>query len=577
MAGSISILGLGSSALNADTIDQLKAADEKILLAPAQKRAERNIQQREDFQTLVDGLKGLQSTASYFADEISYLKRSTTVSGDGGTISAESGVSPQSGKIYVEQLAQRSILQSRGFATQNEIISASGGETLTIALGPDRFEIDITAGMSLSDLQETIRERTGGAIEASILNTGGDEPYSLVLKSKDTGSSNEVSVTSSSDTFDLGFTEIQKGQDAKFTYNGIAITRESNTVDDLLTGVTITLDQADEYINFEIKQNLSEMSDKFEEFVNSYNETMALVAELTDFDEESSTAASFQGDSRVNSIRTSLSGLIFKTSTLDMSMTEFGLDVTQDGVLTFNKADFEAKMAEDPEAFESFFRGNTEVKEAVSISGKVGYSYQSLTDAQDNSDQSTYLPIEEDVTVAYGSVNINGVALPEITLLASNTPEENTQLLVKTINSITLETGVKASVSGSGDKVILTNESGGEIDLSGATSDAVNYLGLSNSREIGSRDYTDGLFSDIDNYFEGLLVGEFSTLGLLESSLKSDTERLDEEIAKTTERINQRYEIMEAQFASYNSIIKQFESSFSALQMQIDTMTADKG
>jgi len=563
MAGSISILGLGSSALNADTIDQLKAADEKILLGPAQKRADKNIQQREDFQTLLESLKGLQSSASVFADELSYLKRSTTSSGDGGQVTAESGVSPQSGQIYVEQMAQRSILQTKGFATENEIISAAGGETLTIALGPDRFEVEITAGMSLSDLQEKINEKTDGAVEASILNIGGDDPYSLVLKSKDTGTDNVVSVTSDEETFDLEFTEIQTAQDAKFTYNGISITRDSNTIDDLLTGVTITLEKEDEYINFDIKQNLDEMSDMFEEFVNTYNESVALLNELTDFDVESGTAASFQGDSRVTSIRSTLSGMIFKTSTSEMSMTQFGLDVTQDGVLVLNKAAFESKMAEDPAAFEGFFRGNTEITEAITISEQVGYSAPGV-------------PIDEDVTVGYDSIKINDISLPEVTLLASNTPQENTLLLVKAINDISNDTGVKASVSGSGDKVILTNASGGAIELSGATADAVTYLGLSNGRVNGSRDYTDGLFSDIDGYFEGLLVGEFSTLGLLESSLKGETERLDDEIAKTMERISSKYEIMEAQFASYNSIIKQFESSFGALQMQIDTMTAKK-
>ena len=259
-----------------------------------------------------------------------------------------------------------------------------------------------------------------------------------------------------------------------------------------------------------------------------------------------------------------------------MSMTEYGLDVTQDGVLTLDKVAFESKMEEDPAAFEGFFRGNTTVKEAVTVSGKVGYSFQGLTDAQDNSDQSTYLPIAEDKTVAYGSVKINGINLPEVTLLASNTPQENTQLLVKAINNISNDTGVKASISGSGDKVILTNASGGEVSITDATNDVVNFLGLSNGQVTGSRDYTDGLFSDIDNYFNGLLVGETSTLGLLESSLKSDTKRLDEEISKTTERINTKYSIMETQFASYNSIIKQFESSFNALKMQIDTMTASK-
>lgn len=575
MAGSISILGLGSSALNADVIDQLKSADEEILLAPTQRRADKNIQAREDFQTLIDELKGLQSSASFFAEELSYLKRSTTNSGSGGSVTAQDGVTPQSGKIYVEQLAQRSIVQSKGFESANDII-ASGGETVTIALGPDRFEIDLTSGMSLSDLQETIRERTGGAVEASILNTGGEEPYTLVLKSKDTGADNQLSLTFSSEEADLGFTEIQAAQDAKFDYNGIAITRDSNTVDDLITGVTINLDQEDEYINFEIKQDLAQMGDKFEEFVTTYNETVDLLNELTDFDIETGDSGSFQGDTRVSSIRSELSRMIFDTTADGTNMTEYGLEVTQDGVLVFDKPTFESKMAEDPAAFEGFIRGNTEVKEAISVSDKVGYSMQEVNEIQDDGSVVTttqYLPIDEDVTIGYGSVKINGVALPEITLLASNTPEENTQLLVKTINDLYLQTGVKASVSGGGDKVILSNDSGGEIDISDATDEAKTLLGLNNGREVGSRDYTDGIFSDIDTFFEGLLVGEESTLGLLETSLKSETERLDEEISKTMERLDQKYSIMEAQFASYNSIIKQFESSFGALQMQIDAMS----
>lgn len=576
MAGSISILGLGSTALNADTIDKLKEADKKILLGPANSRAEKNVKQREDFTTLIDSMKSLKSSASVFADELSYLKRSTSYTGSGGTVTAEDGVSPQKGQIVVNQLAQRSVVQSKGFATENDIISANGGEIMTLTLGPDKFEIELTSGMSIADLQEAIVQRTNGAIEASILNTGGTDPYSLVLKSKNTGSENEVTVSIDSETLDLGFTEIQKAQNAKFTYNSIAIERGSNVVNDLITGVKITLEQEGEKINFEVKQNLSEMSDKFEEFVKTYNETISLIGDLTDFDNETKVSGSFQGDTRVTAIRSSITGILFNLSPNNDTITDFGLDVSQDGPLIFDKAAFEAKMSEDPAAFESFFRGNTKVTEAVTVGNKVGYFNKEVTDIGTGITSTLSLPIEEDVKIGYGSVKINGVALPEITLLASNTPQQNTQLLVQKINALTNQTGVVASVSGGGDKVILTNKGGGEVSISDPTGDAIAYLGLSTSTVTGSREYSDGLFSDLDNYFEGLMVGEFSTLGLLESSLKNNTSRLDEEISKTMERINQKYTIMEAQFASYNSVIKQFESSFSSLQMQIDQSVASK-
>lgn len=151
MAGSISILGLGSEALNADTIDKLKEADKEILLGPANRRAEENIQQREDFTTMIESLKGLQDSASIFADELSYLKRTTTYNGSGGSVMAEDGVSPQSGTIEVQQLAQRSVVQSKGFATQNDIKSKNIAAVMVTAKLPafgrqgDRIDIMVSS------------------------------------------------------------------------------------------------------------------------------------------------------------------------------------------------------------------------------------------------------------------------------------------------------------------------------------------------------------------------------------------------------------------------------------------------
>ena len=577
MAGSISILGLGSSALNADVIDQLRAADEEILLAPSNRRAEENIQQRQDFETLIQAMNKLSGSASTFADELTYLKRSTSYSGDGGTVTAENGINPMSGRIEVEQLAQRHVLQSKGFATQDSIVSGLGGETLTITVDGRDFDVEITAGMSLSDLQQAIVDRTDGAVEASILNTGGDEPYSLIFKSVKEGSDNTITVTSSDTSFDLGLTEIQAAQDAKFSYNGISITRESNKVDDLIFGVTIQLEEAGESINFEVTQDLDGMSDDFAEFVSTYNETVALLNDLTDYDEESGTAASFQGETRVNSIRTAMSRILFGTIGED-NMTQYGLEVGDDGMLIFDQSTFESAMNEDPAAFEALLRGETKVTEGLMISGAVGYTTETVNEIQADGSVlpiTRSVPITTDQTFAYGSLKINDISLPSITLLASNTPELNTQLLVSAINSISADTGVRATISASGDKVIMTNGSGGEITITGASADTASMLGLSNGRTSGTTEYSDGLFSEMESYFDSLLVGSESTLGLLETSLKNETDRLDEEISRVKARLDSRYSIMEAQFASYNSIIKGFESNFQALQMQIDAMSSD--
>jgi len=572
---SITSLGLGASALNQETIDKLRKADEAAMLKPIKDRVDKVIQQKEDFQTIVNSLKNLQTLGSYFSDELTYLKRSTSNSGNGGTVEAQSGVSPQSGKIFVEQLAQKSIYQSKGFAKTSDIISTKGGENLIISIDGKKYEIELSAGMTLNDLKEEINETTNGNIEASILNIGGDDPYTLVLKSKDTGKENEITITTTGDDTDFGFDEIQQAQDAKFDFNGVSITRDTNTVTDLMVGVTINLDKAGEYINFTISQDLNEMADKFEEFVNAYNDTATLLNNATKYDVDTGEVGSFQGESRINSIRGRITDFLFRTNSDGNALVNYGVSIDEKGILSFDKEEFISKMQEDTKAFEALLRGEKKITEASLITDKVGYEkIQEIK--SDGSVQYSYTPLSKDVTVAYASIRINGIPLPEVSFSASNTPEENTQILVKAINKIADNTGVTASVSASGDKVVLSEPTGGRIEISEVSEDAKKYFGFSETVKTGSVEETDGIFSDLDDYFDSTLVGEFSTLGLLEGSLKSESSSLEDEIDAVTKRLDDKYAIMTEQFAKYNQIIKQFESDFNSLKMQIDTMIAAK-
>ena len=574
---SISSLGIGVENYNLtqDTIDKLRKVDEEAMLKPVKKRVDKNLQQKEDYQTIVESLKILQTSSSYFGDELSYLKRSTTYSGDGGTIEANSGVLPSSGQIYVEQLATKSIFQSKGFAKTTDPISSSGDETLTMQVGDDTIEIDINAGMSLEELREEINSNSKDLVEASILNVGGDNPYTLVIKSKESGLDNEITINLSNEDSQLSFDEIQKAGDAKFDFNGVSITRSTNTITDLMVGVTINLQEAGEYINYSITQDLDEMLSKFEEFVETYNSVVSILNEATKYDVDSGESGSFQGDTTISSIRSQVNDIILGYADNGKSLANYGLDINEKGILSLDSAKFQEEMTNDPETFEAMMRGETKITEAVLTNGKTGYEKVEEINA-DGTTSYEYIPLQEDITIEYGSVRINGVPLPQIELLASNSAEENTQILAKAINDIADNTGVKATLSASGDRVILTEELGGRIEISEASEDAQKYLGFINTVSSGSVEYTDGIFSDLSDYFDSLIVGENSTLGLLGKSLDYDSKRLEEEIDAVTERLDKKYDIMAQQFAQYSKIIKQFESDFNSLKMQIDTLTAKK-
>ncbi|MBP6325428.1 MAG: flagellar hook protein, partial [Sulfurospirillum sp.] len=81
MASSISSLGLGSDGvLSYDIIDKLKAVDEKTQLDPIDAKLTTNQSKKTDLSVLTTLTASLKSVTSTLADEMSYLKRTTTVS-----------------------------------------------------------------------------------------------------------------------------------------------------------------------------------------------------------------------------------------------------------------------------------------------------------------------------------------------------------------------------------------------------------------------------------------------------------------------------------------------------------------
>jgi flagellar hook-associated protein 2 len=93
--------------------------------------------------------------------------------------------------------------------------------------------------------------------------------------------------------------------DARFTLDGIPITRSSNTVSDLIDGVTLRLnnqtnpnspDPASRTVSIKIDNDLDGMTKDIQEFLTAYNETIKFVEGQTHIDSETSKRAALAGD-----------------------------------------------------------------------------------------------------------------------------------------------------------------------------------------------------------------------------------------------------------------------------------------
>lgn len=370
MAGTISSLGIGSSVLTADVIDKLKAADTSNMITPIDNKITTQKQKASALDLLNSLLSTFKASTSSLADDTLYQKRSVSGNNDAISVTALAGSDVQNFSISDTVLAKKSVLESGSFASETSTIS-SGSGTLSLSVDGSNYNINYTNTTSLLDLKESINNTAGTKVTASILQTGANE-YHLVLTSKETGASQNISLSDSvggtlnnelktydATTNPTGVQSIQTASDASFKYNGITITRPTNTVDDLVIGVTINLLQDGGSSNIGITQNTSAISDELKNFVTSYNTLTQQLDSMTLSDLDNGKVGIFNGDNTIKGIKREITKMITSLDSNGKSLAQYGIGLDQDGTMTFTQSDFDAKMSEDPAGLEAFFSGST--------------------------------------------------------------------------------------------------------------------------------------------------------------------------------------------------------------------------
>jgi len=360
---SISSLGVGSQGvLSYDKIDQLKKVDENATIKPIDNRIAQNKTQSDDLAILTTMTASLKSASSTLSDETNYLSRSVTSSDEGISVSAEAGAEIQDFSFEVTKLAKRDIYQSKSFTNSTDTF-ASGDDTITINVDGKDYNINVDSTTKLDDLKDKIYDATDGKVIASILNIGGDTPYKLILKSADTGADNTMTISSTGDAVanlgiaDDAISHIQHAIDLEATFDGVSITRSSNTVDDLITGVTIKATK-EVSSNISIKQDTSVISDSLQSFVDKYNELINNLNESTKYDSQTKASGTFQGTSEIKNLKNDIATQLFQLDPEGRNLSEYGITLNSTGLLEFDKSAYDSKMSTDNKDVENFFRGD---------------------------------------------------------------------------------------------------------------------------------------------------------------------------------------------------------------------------
>jgi len=373
MAGTLSSLGIGSSgALNAETIEKLKSNDEKLQIDPIKNKIEFVSQQNQAYDLINSLITSLGASTGSLGSDLLYLDRATSVSGDAASVSVSSGVSPQNFSLDVTNTATKEIQESDLFVTSTSTVASTAG-TITVGVGSSSYDIDITASTTLEELSQLINDAAGTSVKAQVLNVANND-YRLVLTSQETGADQSISITDAGGILSTNLTQatpIQAGADANFKFNGIDFIRSTNTFDDIITGVEITLNDVG-VSNISITQDSQKIADEMKSFVEAYNTLFTELDNVLTSDVEKGTIGVFNGDNTFKSLSREIKNILFSSDANNDSLAGFfsttnaagisssAFELNESGTLSFNESVFKEKFDADPSAAEAFLKYSTD-------------------------------------------------------------------------------------------------------------------------------------------------------------------------------------------------------------------------
>ena len=219
--------------------------------------------------SLVSGTSGAAGNITVSSNSVVDTTNNLAYTGTAGTISANS-----TGTLT-------------GIAAQNDTLSGSisiqvgGGAAQTVTVG--------TSSNTLSTLAQAINNTANIGVTASVVQNNGT--YSLSLLSNTAGTAGTLNVTSSIvDTTTpastaLGYTSPVSGANAQLTVDGVSLTSASNTVANLIPGVTFQLlapsasesDGSLEQVQVVIGNDNSQVESSVNQFVSDYNSLISAI------------------------------------------------------------------------------------------------------------------------------------------------------------------------------------------------------------------------------------------------------------------------------------------------------------
>lgn len=556
-SGKINVSGLGNGTDFNSLIDGLVEA-ESSNLTTFQNWKETWSAKVEGFQYLNTKLLALKTQLSNM-DTVNEFLTKTVSSSDSTSVTAtaDADASTTSHSVVVGQLATNDILTTTGGVSDLTSQVATSNTSLTFSYAGESYTIsNISAGTTLTSLVNYINNNaiTSSKVRATTIYDG--TSYHLQLYGMDQGASNQI-VISNTGALVFGVSSFDNTQDAQSALikvdgfpsgEGQWISRDSNTISDVIPGVTLTVKTANSNatVQIGITTDTSAIKANIKAFVSNVNTITKLIQALTLVSDTSGTAT--------GSLLTGNYGVQIIQSTLQDVLSDMGLGF-------------------------SMYDATNKTGDYYSALSQIGIS----TDADESSSTYGLLIIDDDELDAALDNDAQGVA----ELFAANYDGESTTKDFSYLSRIngTTKAGsydVKVVTSAAGISSATINGQAAGVDgwtITGLSGDAKGLVVQVNNRTANSTfdgviELKQGKAGELVDTLETLTNSTDGPLAILEDNYGDIMTDIDDKITREKQRLATMKSRLQAQYARLDSLLNTLTNTQTQLTSTISSMSS---
>lgn len=298
-------------------------------------------------------------------------------------ITTDSSAKAGNFSVNVSQIATAQRSPSGAFAARDTTLNGGAAFTLNLTVGTGTAQTIDVLTATPAGVVSAINGANKG-VTAQLLNTGdAAKPYTIVVTGQ-TGTSNSFTLTSSPAVTELNFgnatagatvpplSNLQNAANASFTVDGLAISRSSNTISDVIPGVSLELyAPTTGNARIDLSRDSSGIEEKLNALVTAYNDFMDNMKILSDKSSDVETyGGALSGDSFLSNIKAQVRNLVMANSstpgTTLKAARDVGIDIDRYGKMSLDATKLESALKNNFSDVVTLFSANTNNKTVYS-------------------------------------------------------------------------------------------------------------------------------------------------------------------------------------------------------------------